>query len=277
MPCMGAVAAVLLAALQGYVFREADGGPPRRPMTVELLREGRPVHRGTTQANGAFEFAKVREGEYTLRARFNDFAVAEESVRVAGAGTNFHALMLPKRRSGTGQTFGTVSYEQLTARSDRAHQKTLRKAGALARKRDFAGAARLFEQALAKHPSAEVYDTLALIYLHLGRKEDAFQAWENALARDPKYLLPYAHLAMVYFEDRRFRELLEVANRALETDRYWLTAHLYAAEAQAGLGNGAAALRSAEIASKLARGRAPGPHLLLARLHWELRDCARAA
>ena len=47
--------------LEGYAFREADGGPPFRPLTVELIDQGKAKYRQTTRADGAFAFVNVRE------------------------------------------------------------------------------------------------------------------------------------------------------------------------------------------------------------------------
>jgi tetratricopeptide (TPR) repeat protein len=268
--------AAALATLQGYVFRETDGAAPRRPMTVELLREGRSVHRETTQPNGTFEFPKVREGLYTIRGRYNDFVVLEEAVAVSAPGPNFAALMTPKRRAGTGPPFGTVSVAQLAARNDRDHQKKLREAGRLTKSRNFAAAAGLYEETLTKHPSAEAFDTLALLYLQLGRTDEAFGALEKAIAHDPSYLFPYMHLAAVYLEDRRYKDLLTVATQALQMDPKWVTGYVYLGQAHAGLGDLEAAARAVQTASDLVRGKAPGPHLLLARIAWERKDCGRA-
>jgi hypothetical protein len=268
--------AAALASLQGYVFRETDGGPPRRPLTVELTEEGRSRYRETTRPDGAFEFDKVREGRYTIRARYDTFVVNEDVITVSAAGANFAAVMIPKRRGGSGTPFGTVSVNQLAARSDREYQKKVREAARLAQARQFAEAVPVYEQALQKHPSAEVLDALALLYWQLGRKEEAFQSWEKALAQDPKFLFAYTHLAAVYLEDRRYKDLLEVARRALEVDSKWVTAYLFLGEAQAGLRDLAAAARAAQTASELVRGKAAGPHLLLAKIRWEQRDCAAA-
>jgi Flp pilus assembly protein TadD len=268
--------AALAATLQGYVFREADGGPPRRPMTVELVRDGKVAHRETTEANGAFQFDKVREGRYGIRVRYPTFTVVEDVVDVSAAGPNFAAVMIPKRRAGTGQQFGTVSYAQLSARSDRDHQKRLREAARLTQNREWAAAARYYEQALEKHPSADVFDAVAVLYLQLGRKEEAFQAWEKSIAQDPNYLLSYSHLAAMYFEDRRWKDLLDVANRALLADPKWMTGHLYLGQALVGLNQYETAARSARTAVELVRGRAAGPHLLLAQILWRLQDCRGA-
>jgi len=263
------------ASLDGYVFRETDGGPPRRSLTVELTSQGRAKQRTDTRADGTFTFNKVREGRYTLRARFNDFIAVEEMVEVTGTGKNFAAVMLPKRRAGA-QTFGTVTVGQLAARSDPALQKKLRQASKLAAQGDFSGSARLYEEAVGAGAQPDAWDALGLLYLYLGKKEKAYQAFEKAIEKDPKYLLSYAHLGSAYLDQRQYKEVAAVASRALLIDSGWLTGHAYLAEALAAEGNFEAALRSAEAASQAAQGRAPWPHLILAKIHWARRDCASA-
>jgi tetratricopeptide (TPR) repeat protein len=264
-----------LGTLEGYVFREIDGDPPRRSLTVELIIQGRTKYRETTRTDGAFVFKKVQEGHYSIRTRFSDFIIVQDDVTVTSRGRNFVAVMLPKRWVGV-STFRTVTADQLAAQSDHELQKKLRQASGLAAKQDLAGAARLYEQAAMTGHQPSVCDTLGLLYLQMGRNDEAFQAFEKAIEQDPKYLLPYAHLGAVYLEKRRYKELLAVANRALAADSRWLTAYTFFAEAQAGTGNLEAAQQSAETASKLARGRAPGPYLLLAKIRWARRDCASA-
>jgi hypothetical protein len=73
-----AIAAAPAGALSGYLFRETDGNPPRRPMTVELSDGGRTRYREMTEASGSFLFRKVQEGRYTIRVRFGDFVVVDE-------------------------------------------------------------------------------------------------------------------------------------------------------------------------------------------------------
>jgi tetratricopeptide (TPR) repeat protein len=271
-----AMAAPQLQTLEGYVFREADGGPPRRPLTVELLDQGRTKHRKTTSADGSFVFKKVQKGSYTIRACFSDFVIVEDAVIVTGEGKNFAAVMLPKRRAGS-RTFRTVSADQLATQSDADLQKKLRQGAGLMRKGDWAGAVRLYEQAAgAPQSQPDLWDTLGLLYLRLGKKDKAFQAFAKAMEQDPEYLLPYLHLGAVYLEEQKYKELLVVAKRALAVDSKWMTAHAFLGEAQASTGNLEAAQRSAETASELTRGKAPGPHLLLANICWARRDCAGA-
>src|SRR6185503_10748090 len=140
-----AMVAPQLGTLEGYVFRETDGGPPRRPLTVELIEQGRTKYRKTTKADGDFVFGNVRTGAYTIRARLNDFVIAEDAVTVTSGTKNFAAVMLPKRRAGA-RTFRTVTADQLATQSDRRLQKTLRQAAGLTAKGDLAGAVRLYEQ-----------------------------------------------------------------------------------------------------------------------------------
>jgi len=271
-----AMVAPQLGTLEGYVFREADGGPPRRPLTVELIEQGRTKYRKTTKADGDFVFSNVRQGDYTIRARFSDFIMAEDTVTVTSTGKNFAAVMLPKRRAGS-RTFRTVTADQLAVQSDRDLQKKLRQAAGLTAKGDLAGAVRLYEQvAAAAGAQPGVWDGLALLYFQMGRKDEAFHAFAKAMEQDPDYLLAYAHLGTIYLEERRYKELLAVAKRALAIDSKWMTAYAFMGEAQANAGDLEAAQRSAEIASELTRGSAPGPYLLLAKVRWARRDCAGA-
>ncbi len=269
------VAAAQSGALEGYVFREADGGSPRRPLTVELLQQGRARYHAKTRPDGGFTFKKVRAGRYTIRARYNAFVIGEEIVTVSPAGRNFAAIMLPKRRAGA-QTFGSVSADRLAEQSDRALQKKLRQASRLVEGRDVSRAIRLYEEIVSTSAQPEVWDTLGALYLYAGKNEAALQAFEKAIGQDPKYLLPYAHLAAAYLERRQYKELAAVAQRALRFDPEWLTGHTRLGEALAAEGNLDAALRSAETASRIAHGRAPDPYLLLAKIQWARRDCTSA-
>ncbi|HVN81136.1 MAG TPA: tetratricopeptide repeat protein [Terriglobia bacterium] len=268
-------AAAQLGKLEGYAFREADGGPPMRALTVELIDRGKTRYRKTTKADGTFTFDRVREGGYRIQGRFGDFAVVEDEATVTGGGRNFVALMLVKRRAGP-LALRTVTSDQLVAQSNRELERKQRQANKLAAQGDWAGAARLYEQAVAVGKQPLLWDALGLVYLQLGRKEEALNTFEKAIAQDPKYLLPYAHLETAYLESQRYKEMLAVANRALTIDPKWLTAYAYLGEAQLAMGNLNTALRSANTARELAGGKAPGPYLLLAKIQWARRDCAEA-
>lgn len=269
------LAAAELASLAGYVFREAGGEPPRRTVTLELVAEGRVRHRRQSRPDGSFLFERVSPGSYALRARAGDFILTEEAVTLEAGRENFHALMLPKRWAGA-RTFGTVSVDRLAAQSDCALQRALRQAGERAQRGDWAGAAALYEQAVARNAPADVWDALGLVYFRLGRKAEALGALEKAIEADPGFLFPYAHLAEAYLEERRYPEVAAVAGRALAADPNWLTGHALLAEAQAALGEWEAALQSAESAARIAAGRAPAPYLLLAKIHWARGDCEAA-
>ena len=132
------MAAPQLGTLEGYVFGERDGGPPLRRLTVELIDQGRAKYRETTEADGSFLFNKVQEGHYTIRVRFSDFIIAEQTVTVTSLGKNFAAVMLPKRWAGT-RTFRSVTADQLAVDSNRGLQEKLTKAVKLTNQGDFAG------------------------------------------------------------------------------------------------------------------------------------------
>ncbi len=261
--------------LEGYVFAERDGGPPLRRLTVELIDQGRAKYHETTEADGSFEFNKVQEGHYTIRVRFSEYIIVEEAVTVTSLVKNFAAVMLPKRWAGA-RTFRTVTADQLAVQSNRDLQEKLTKAVKLTNQGDFAGAIRLYEQAAEAGAQADIWDGLGLLYLRVGRKDDAFHAFEKAIDRDSEYLLSYAHVGAIYLKEQQYKELLAVAQRALLIDPKWLTGHAFLGEALLRSGDLEGAQRAAETASQLARGRASTPYLLLAKVRWARRDCAGA-
>jgi len=270
-----ALAAAQAGTLSGYVFRETNGNPPRRPVTVELNDGDRTRYRETTDAGGTFSFRNVREGQYTIRARFGDFIAADDHVRIAASADNFAVVMLPKRRAKA-QDFRAVTPDQLASQSNETLQKSLRKAAKLVIRHDLSGAARLYEQAAAVDPTAGLWDTLGLLYLQMGRKDDAINAFEKAIARDPEYLLPSAHLGWFYQQERRYTELLKLATCALAADPEWMTGHSLLGEARVGTGDLGGALQSVQKASALVQGKAAGPYLLRAEILYLRQDCAGA-
>jgi tetratricopeptide (TPR) repeat protein len=270
-----ALVAAQIVTLSGYVFRESDGSPPRRPMTLELSDGGQTRYHETTEPGGKFEFQKVQEGHYTIRIRFGEFIVTEDQVTVTGGGENFAAVMLPKRRAGA-QNFRAVTADQLASQSNRKLQKNLRKAAKLVARHELSGAARVYEQVAAAGATADIWDTLGLLYLQMGKKDDSVRAFEKAIAADPEYLLPYAHLGWFYQEERRYSALLNLANRAVEVDSQWMTAHALLGAARAGTGEAEAALQSLQRASALVQGKAAGPYFLMAQMRFLRRDCAGA-
>jgi hypothetical protein len=270
-----ALVAAQVVALSGYVFRETDGNPPRRSVTVELSDGNRVRYRKATEEGGKFEFRKVQEGRYTIRVRFGDFTITEDQVTVTSSGKNCAAVMLPKRRAGT-QNFRAVTADRLAAQSNRKLQKNLREAAKLVARQDLSGAARLYEQAAATSATADTWDTLGLLYLQMGKKGDAIHAFEKAIVQEPEYLLPYSHLGWFYEEDRRYSALLNLANRALQVDPQWMTAHAFLGEALAGKGDSEAALQSLQKASSLVQGKASEPYFFMAQMRYLRRDCAGA-
>jgi tetratricopeptide (TPR) repeat protein len=270
-----ALVAAQVMTLSGYVFRETDGNPPRRPMTLELSDGSRTRYHETTEPGGKFEFHKVQEGHYTIRIRFGEFIVTEDQVTVTGSGENFAAVMLPKRWAGA-RNFRAITADQLASQSNRKLQKNLRKAAKLLARQDLSGAAQVYEQAAASGATADIWDTLGLLYLQMGKKEDAIHTFEKAIAQDPEYLLPYSHLGWFYQEERRYSALLNLANRALEVDPQWMTAHAFLGAARAGTGDSEAALQSLQRASALVQGKAAGPYFLMAQMRYLRRDCAGA-
>jgi Tfp pilus assembly protein PilF len=262
-------------ALSGTVFWESRGFPPRYPFTVELLREGKVRHRKSTAAGGRFEFRKVPEGRYLIRARWQDFILVHDVVMISAAGPNFASLMLPKFRAGI-LPFATISYEQLLQLASRPSQKKLGEADRLLQSGDLAGAAQRYQEVLDATPTAGVCDALGVLHYVQGRHDDARRMFESAIRRDPLFLLAHAHLTSMLLDQRLYGEAAAVAVRALEIDPKWATGHLLLASLRFRQNDLVEAAEHARIASETVRGKSPEPYLLLAKIARAQQDCATA-
>ncbi len=228
----------------------------------------------TTRPDGAFTFEKVAPGHYVIVARLPAGVFSNDFVEIVPGERNFAAVMLPKRRAGS--TGFTVSAETLARRSNQRLQNQIRQANRILESGDFARAAHEYEKIAATAPDAGLYDGLALVYLQLGRRDQAYQAFEQALARDPQFLFAYSHLGAAYAGEGKYAELATLAARALEVDSRWAGAHLLLSEACVRTGLLDEAARHALTAGELMHGKSPDPHLLLARIRWSQQDCSAA-
>ncbi len=218
-------AAAQTGAVEGQVFWEADGSPPRFWVTVELEREGKVRHRQRASRDGRFAFRKVPAGSYTLLARFREIVFVRDGVVVSAGGPNFAVLMLPKLRAEV-LAFATVSYDQLRQWASRESQKRFREAERRLERGDADGAVALLQEIQASTSSAGALDLLGLLHLRQGRRQEGRALLEQAIARDPKYLFPYSRLVPHLLAEGGHREAAAVARRALVVDREWAMGHL---------------------------------------------------
>jgi Flp pilus assembly protein TadD len=136
---------------------------------------------------------------------------------VLAGGPNFAVLMLPKLRADV-LPFATVSYDQLRQWASRESQKRFREAERRLERGDPGGATVLLQEILASTPSVGVLDLLGLLHLRQGRPQEGRQMLEQAIARDPKYLFPYSHLAVHLLAEGRHGDAAAVARQALAVD-----------------------------------------------------------
>jgi Flp pilus assembly protein TadD len=99
---------------------------------------------------------------------------------------------------------------------------------------------------------------------------------EQAIARDPKYLFPYSHLAVHLLAEGRHRDAAAVARQAVAVDRDWPTGHLILGGALFRLGDLEGAKRHARTAADIVQQKLPEPYLLLAKVLRTQGDCAGA-
>lgn len=92
----------------------------------------------------------------------------------------------------------------------------------------FARSQELFESLLAYEPVAQCHYGLALLYEKLGRKEDAIDQFEKALALSQEYAFIYFDCAYLYDELKNYEKAKEYyeAARKLTPDDYWICMNL---------------------------------------------------
>jgi tetratricopeptide (TPR) repeat protein len=137
----------------------------------------------------------------------------------------------------TGAEGTTVSFTTLAAPKNA--RKAYRKAGEeLARKNpNYAKITEELEKAVQFHPDyAEAWSLLGRTRLALNQQPRAREAFEHALAADPKHTDPYLPLAVMELLDGQVEEAAQLADRVLRLNPYLTEAHLYRAVAYYNLG-----------------------------------------
>jgi len=107
--------------------------------------------------------------------------------------------------------------------------------------------------------------------------EKASQAFEKAIAADPKYIPPYVSLAALEIQAEKYEAALDVTGKALDLDPTIVFANFLQAAANFKLDRLDAAEKSAEQAEKGPHQNIPQVHALLADIFVQKHDYERAA
>jgi Tfp pilus assembly protein PilF len=87
-------------------------------------------------------------------------------------------------------------------------------------KGDLSNAARLFQESIHTHPTAEAYTFLGWTYSFLHRYEDAIEECKHAIALDPDFGNPYNDVGSYLMKLGKFEDALPWLQQATVAKRY---------------------------------------------------------
>jgi len=85
---------------------------------------------------------------------------------------------------------------------------------------DLGSAARLYQESIQTHPTAEAYTFLGWVYSFVDRYEDAITACKNAIAVDPDFGNPYNDIGSYLIKLDRLDEAVPWLEKAITAKRY---------------------------------------------------------
>lgn len=108
-----------------------------------------------------------------------------------------------------------------------------------------------FNRAIALSPASSSYQERGVVYYQMGDRQAARKDWEQALRMDPRSVLALLNLAMLCFEEQRYREVVDYCTRAIAVEPRLAAAYANRARAYLELGDRARALADMQKARDL--------------------------
>jgi len=215
-------------ALIGNVSLEG-GALPWDPIPVSVMCDGKTRYTTRTDAKGYFLIAPAEPpGSTTLKADPKPLAAQFVGCNVEAALPGFNSSTLPiaNRNVLDSQNIGTITLRREEGSADAALSSTT--AGApkeavnsfeKARKEWLDNKPDRAQKDLQK--AVEIYPQFAEAWYQMGKIQEAAkptEAWDSfskAVAADPKFALPYEHLAPLAAKAVKWQELLDATTREL--------------------------------------------------------------
>ncbi|MGB9467290.1 MAG: hypothetical protein WBR10_19440 [Candidatus Acidiferrum sp.] len=206
------------------------GPVPWDPIPVSVVCDGKVRYTTNTDPTGNFTIGSVKQpGSTTTKADKKPFAAQFVGCSVEAALPGFESspLAVVKRNVKDDPNIGSITLRPEAGAVDAELSST----SAAAPK----NAVKLFEKArnvgIANKPDSaqknlqralEIYPQFAEAWYQLGKIEqtanptEAWNSFSKAAAADPKFALPYGHLAMLAAQAEKWQELVDVTTRALK-------------------------------------------------------------
>ena len=255
---------------------------PSLNLRIELYRDGMRQDATFTQMDGTFRFERqMPANRYEVRVDLGNGWEYREEVDFY---QNFPATIIIREnglRRGTftsGKDVGDgtiISVASLEV--PKKAKKEFKKARKAARKKKYEEALRRLQKATEIYPQyAEAFNEMGMIYRGQKQREEARQAFEQAIAADPNWVHSYVNLASLQQSANQPRKLLETSNRILQLYPTLGPGHFFHSVANLSMGRLEEAEKSALRADSREHPRVPQIHLVLARIYRHRGEWAKA-
>ena len=240
---------------------------------MELYRNGMLMDSTFIQTDGGFHFERAQpNNRYEIRLDMGNGWEYREEVHFYN---NFPATIIIREHGIRRNTFakgeavgsGTI-ISVASLKVPKKAKKEFKKARKAARKKKYGEALGRLQKATEIYPQyAEAFNEMGMIYLGQKQREEARQAFEQAIAADPKWVDSYVNLASLQLSSNQPRQLLETSNKILQLYPTLGPGHFFHSVANLSMGRLEEAEKSALRADSREHRRVPQIHLVLARIY----------
>jgi len=232
-----------------------------------------------TSRHGEFRFDNLAEGVYYIRAELEGFEPVEQRV-LLGRGLTFEAnLQLRERKLNSAYNSArVVSVAELRQSVPANARKEYELGLKLVNKGDFKNAALQFEKAVSIYPEyLAARNDLGAQYLKLKRIDEAEQAFQMVIEKDPKNFNAKFNLGLVRVERKDYQDAISQLNQAIVIDSTRPVARLWLGIALLESGSVPAAERELTKALIMGGPECIAAHYHLARIQFSRGDISEAA
>jgi len=209
----------------------AGGTLPWDPIPLTVTCNGKPRFTSTTDPKGNFVIAPVKTDDSAIGNRDNKTKLAAQfvgcAVQAALPGFDSSTITIANRNMLDDPNIGTITLRRedtsagaAVSTTTIAAPKDATKAFEKARTELLDGKPDRAQKDLEK--AVQVYPQFAEAWYQLGRiqevskKADAGNSYSKAIAADPKFILPYEHLAPMAAQEGKWQELVDYTSHELE-------------------------------------------------------------
>ena len=216
------------STIRGSILLPA-GHQFRRPIVLELRRDGEIVGTTRTDAGGNFEFRPRQPGAYVIHVNAEGFQEAEYPADISSGSSRVEIHLVSYNESGSSDAPQGPQVQDVRQLSMPKKARTeFEKALGYLRAGKTQNAIEHLQNALKIAPNFyNAHFELGLQYMKANQQADAEHALARAAELNPRVADPLVALGFLYLYSGRLQESAEVLNRAVVLDPASARAHYY--------------------------------------------------